>query len=80
MIQVYNNSVACNIVASASMDETKELCNYINKIGVDIVLFDSKVRFSVTGIKTIPIPQKALKSFKSLSDWIITRINNELNK
>ena len=80
MLQINNNSVVCPLFASAPIREINELQNYLYNNSVDACFFGSVVRFAVTGVTTIKIPQKCLKSFDLLTLWLIGRIDKELNE
>ena len=80
MLHINNNSVVCPLFASASVREINELQNYLYTNSINACFFGSVVRFAVTGVITIQIPQKCLKSLDLLTLWLVGRIDKELNK
>ena len=77
MLQVFKNSILAPLFNNNP--ESHKLVNYCNSKQIDISFFYDKARFVVIGTRTIKVPQKCLKSFENLYNWVINNINKELN-
>lgn len=77
MLQVYKNSILVPLLENNP--KSCKLVNYCNSKQIEISFFADKARFVVLGIRTIKVPQKCLKSFENLYNWVINNINKELN-
>lgn len=79
MLQINNNSVIKPVVLSATGEQITGFRKYLVTNNVELIFKADFCRFCVLGIKTIKVPQKCLKSFENLFEWVQGRVNKELS-
>ena len=77
MLQIFKTSILVPLLDNNP--ESYKLVNYCKNDQVNVLFFDDKARFVVIGTRTIKVPQKCLKSFENLYNWVINNVNKELN-
>ena len=79
MLQVNNNSVIKPVILLATGEQITGFQKYLNSNGVELIFKADICRICVFGTKTIKVPQKCLKSFENLFEWVQERVNKELS-
>ena len=73
-IYIYQHSVCVQIISDALHHRIALFNSSLKQRGITIELFEDKAKFTVLGVKTAKIPQKALKSWSMLEKWLESRI------
>ena len=73
-IYIYRNSICVQIISGALHHKITLFGSSLKQRGITIELFENKARFTVLGVKTVKIPQKALESWSMLENWFELRI------
>ena len=73
-IYIYRDSVCVQIISDASLHRIALFNSSLKQRGITIELFENKAIFTVLGVKTVKLPQKALKSWSVLEEWLESRI------
>lgn len=73
-IYVYQHSICVQIISDALHHRIALFNSSLKQRGITIELFENKARFTVLGVKTVKLPQKALKSWSVLEEWLESRI------
>ena len=73
-IYVYQHSICVQIISDALHHRIALFNSSLKQRGITIELFENKARFTVLGVKTVKLPQKALKSWSVLEEWLKSRI------
>lgn len=78
MLRINNNSVICPVVLSATEAEIQDLQRYLASNDVELFFTGKFATFAILGARTIRVPQKCLKSFANLFEWVRERVCKEL--
>ena len=70
----YRNSVCADAVLGASQITVASYIKSLKERGIIIELFHDRAGFTVLGVKSIKVPQKARKNWESLVTWLESRI------
>lgn len=73
MLQVNNNSVCVPVFLGASTEQQKQLITELSNNQISVYFFAEYVQITTGCIRTIKVPQKCLKSFNMLSEWVINK-------
>lgn len=73
MLQVNNNSVCAPVFLGASPEQQKQLITELSNNQISVYFFSEYAQITTGCIRTIKVPQKCLKSFKMLSEWVINK-------
>lgn len=73
MLQVNNNSVCVPVFLGTSPEQQKQLITKLGNNQISVYLFAEYAQITTGCIRTIKIPQKCLKSFEMLSEWVINK-------
>lgn len=73
MLQVNNNSVCAPVFLGASPEQQKQLITELSNNQLSVYFFSEYAKITTGCVRTIEVPQKCLKSFKMLSEWVINK-------
>lgn len=73
MIQVNNNSNCVAIFQSSTWQQQKELFDKLKELQIYVYLYSEFAQITTSGIRTIKVPKKCLKSFEIFSEWVINK-------
>ena len=73
-IYIYRNSICGQIISDALHHRIVQFGTSLKQRGITIELFEDKAKFTVLGVRTVKLPQKALKSWSMLENWLESRI------
>lgn len=70
----YRNSVCVDAVLSVPQITVASYIKSLKERGIIIELFHDRAGFTVLGVKSIKVPQKARQSWDTLVNWLEERI------
>lgn len=73
MLQVNNNSICAPVFLGASTEQQKQLITELSNNQISVYFFAEYAQITTGCIRTIKVPVKCLKSFKTLSEWVINK-------
>lgn len=73
MLQVNNNSVCVPVFLGTSTEQQKQFINELSNNQISVYFFSEYAQITTGCVRTIKVPQKCLKSFNMLSEWVINK-------
>lgn len=73
MLQVNNNSVCVPVFLGTSTEKQRRFITDLKSNNISVCFFAEYAQITTGCIRTIKVPQKCLKSFNMLSEWVINK-------